>query len=243
MTDDDDDRVDPRYDPAFQRGFSGPVERLRGDERAFARPGTGAVPGAPAAMSGAAARPAPPEPRVVRPGSSSVPGPRRIMALPDIAGAAEGRRSHRLGAETAPAPLPEPAAEPAAEPAPAAPVEPARETPLLRNPWLLVLLLAGLAGTLIGLALLYTGYSSPPPPYYGDSDVPSPAWIQRQLLYYSCIPLLGCLPASLLLAVGVAALRWRGVVVRPRPEEPRDGAQLLEAEAQTPDAPKSRPRR
>ncbi|PPF17902.1 hypothetical protein [Rathayibacter sp. AY1A7] len=239
MTDDDDQRVDPRYDPAFQRGFSGPVERLRGDERAFARPGTGAAPGAPAATSGAAARPAPPESRVVRPGSSFAPGPRRIMALPDIAGAAEGRRSHRLGAETAPAPLP----EPAADPAPAAPAEPAREAPLLRNPWLLVLLLTGLAGTLIGLALLYTGYSSPPPPYYGDSDVPSPAWIQRQLLYYSCIPLLGCLPASLLLAVGVAALRWRGVVVRPRAEEPRESAQLLEAEAQTPDAPKSRPRR
>ncbi|PPH50195.1 hypothetical protein [Rathayibacter sp. AY1E2] len=232
---DDDERVDPRYDPAFQRGFSGPVERLRGDERAFARPGSGAAP----ATSGAAARPALPESRVVRPGSSSVPGPRRIMALPDIAGAAEGRRSHRLGAETAPAPLP----EPAADPAPAAPAEPVREAPLLRNPWLLVLLLAGLAGTLIGLALLYTGYSSPPPPYYGDSDVPSPAWIQRQLLYYSCIPLLGCLPASLLLAVGVAALRWRGVAVRPRAEEPRESAQLLEAEAQTPDAPKSRPRR
>ncbi|QHC71183.1 hypothetical protein [Rathayibacter sp. VKM Ac-2801] len=239
MTDDGDERVDPRYDPAFQRGFSGPVERLRGDERAFARPGTGAASGAPAAAPGAAARPTPPESRVVRPGSSSVPGPRRIMALPDIAGAAEGRRSHRLGAETAPAPLP----EPAAEPAPAAPAEPAREAPLLRNPWLFVLLLAGLAGTLIGLALLYTGYSSPPPPYYGDSDVPSPAWIQRQLLYYSCIPLLGCLPASLLLAVGVAALRWRGVAVRPRLEEPRESAQLLEAEAQTPDAPKSRPRR
>ena len=49
--------------------------------------------------------------------------------------------------------------------------------------------------------------------------------------------------ASLLLAVGVAARRWRGVAVRPRLEEPRESAQLLEAEPQTPDAPKSRPRR
>ncbi|PPI45435.1 hypothetical protein [Rathayibacter tritici] len=233
---DDGEQVDPRYDPAFQRGFSGGVDRLRGDERAFARPGTGAAtagspPGAAVAPDSASA-----PPRLVRPDSSAVP--RRILPLPDIAGAAAGRRSHRIGAETASVPLPEPE-----DPGQQAPAEPAREAPLLRNPWLLVLLLAGLAGSAIGLALLYTGYSSPPPPYYGDSDVPSPAWIQRQLLYYSCIPLLGCLPASLLLAVGVAALRWRGVVVRPRAEVSGEAAQLLEAGTHTPVAPKSRPSR
>ncbi|AZZ48001.1 hypothetical protein C5E02_01225 [Rathayibacter rathayi] len=235
---DDGEQVDPRYDPAFQRGFSGGVDRARGDERAFARPATGAATAGSAPGSAAARGSASAPPRLVRPDSSAVPGARRIMPLPDIAGAAEGRRSHRISAETAAAPLPEPVPAPGQQ----APAEPAREAPLLRNPWLLVLLLAGLAGSAIGLALLYLGYSSPPPPYYGDSDVPSPAWIQRQLLYYSCIPLLGCLPASLLLALGVAALRWRGVV-RSRVEAPAEAAQLLEAGSQAPDAPKSRPRR
>lgn len=152
---DDGEQVDPRYDPAFQRGFSGGVDRLRGDERAFARPGTGAAtagspPGAAVAPDSASA-----PPHLVRPDSSAVP--RRILPLPDIAGAAAGRRSHRIGAETASVPLPEPE-----DPGQQAPAEPAREAPLLRNPWLLVLLLAGLAGSAIGLALLYTGYSSPP---------------------------------------------------------------------------------
>ncbi|MCM6764024.1 hypothetical protein NB037_16540, partial [Rathayibacter sp. ZW T2_19] len=33
------EQVDPRYDPVFQRGFAGGVDRVRGDDRAFARPG------------------------------------------------------------------------------------------------------------------------------------------------------------------------------------------------------------
>lgn len=225
----DAERIDPRFDPAFQRGFSGGVGRLREDERAFARPGTGAAPAVP----------------------------------PSAAGSPEGTRSRWRRRSVERAPLVQepgdrtPAGQAPTEAPPAHTTTPElpREAPLLRNPWLLVLLLAGLAGTILGLALLWTGYSSPPPPYYGDSDVPSPAWIRRQLLYYSCIPLLGCLPAALLLAVGVAALRWTGASVRRRGEE---GPQLLDAQArlgeaqasepqtptpQTPDAPKRSPSR
>ncbi|QHC59809.1 hypothetical protein GSU72_15545 [Rathayibacter sp. VKM Ac-2760] len=189
------ERVDPRYDPAFQRGFAGGVDRVRGDERAFARPGT--------APEGIARRRAP--------------------ALADIATTADTRRSRRAEAAApaaAPARLPsdadaaataQPFADAPREEAPArrAEVAPEPSAPLLRNPWLLALLLAGLAGSVLGVALLYNGYSSPPASYYGDSDTPSPEWIQRQIVYYASIPLLGSLPFALLLAMGVAALRWR----------------------------------
>lgn len=187
------ERVDPRYDPAFQRGFAGGVDRVRGDDRAFARPGAGPRP--------TAARSAP---------------------LPRIAEVADSRRARREAAGPArpsedPVQLPSEARRPAqdAEPETPAPA-PEPDAPLLRNPWLLVLLLAGLAGTALGFAILSIGYSSPPAPYYGDSDTPSPEWIQRQILYYASIPLLGSLPFSLLIAIGVAALRWRG---RPTPRD------------------------
>ena len=200
------ERVDPRYDPAFQRGFAGGVDRVRGDERAFARPGT--------APEGIARR--------------------RPPALADIATSADSRRSRRAAETSAPrgpaAPLPSDAdavaaREPFADPDPAgatgrrveAAAEPA--APLWRNPWLLALLLAGLAGSVLGVALLYSGYSSPPASYYGDSDTPSPEWIQRQIPYYASIPLLGSLPFALLLAMGVAALRWRGRPAAPAPDD------------------------
>ncbi|KZX21050.1 hypothetical protein [Rathayibacter tanaceti] len=222
MTDDAEtgERIDPRYDPAFQRGFGGGVQRLRTDERAFARPGTGA-----AAPTGSAA-----------PGAPSAPARRAAPVPADQAGS---RRSRRIGEEPPLAPT-----EPQAS-SPDVPVSgaPAREAPLLRNPWLLVLLAAGLVGTVLGLVLLSAGYSSPPPPYYGDSDVPQPEWIQRQLLYYSCIPLLGCLPGSILIAIGVAALRWRGVPAPRSAGESPEQAALLVAEPQTPEAPKSSPSR
>lgn len=211
------ERVDPRYDPAFQRGFAGGVDRVRGDERVFARPGTVGGGGSPA---------------------------RRAAGLAEIATTADSRRARRAAVTPPDAPpvrLPseaddaepgweplEPASQEAQVPAVAA-AEP--DAPLLRNPWLLALLLAGLAGSAIGLALLYTGYSSPPASYYGDSDTPSPAWIQRQILYYASIPLLGCLPFSILLALGVAAFRWRR---RPQVEALED---------QTPEAPNSSPSR
>lgn len=199
--------VDPRYDAAFQRGFAGGVDRVRGDERAFARPGTG-------------------------PGRASP----TVVGLPQIAAVADTRRSRRVAApapETIrPVALPSgpetPWEAPVAEeprPAPAP-----RETPFLRNPWLLGLLLAGLVGSALGLLVLYTGYSSPPASYYGDSDTPSPAWIQRQILYYASIPLLGSLPFSLLLAIAVGALQWKGREAR-APED------------QTPEAPNSSPSR
>ncbi|SMH30552.1 hypothetical protein SAMN06295885_0441 [Rathayibacter oskolensis] len=239
-------RVDPRYDAAFQRGFAGGVDRVRGDERAFARPGTGPV------------RPESMRPESMR--ESSRRGP-SVAGLPQIAAVAETRRSRRAappelsGAGRAalgddarslaargsqPAALPtgpdtpwEPLADVAAdEPRPPAPA--AENAPLLRNPWLLALLLAGLAGSALGLFVLYTGYSSPPASYYGDSDTPSPAWIQRQILYYASIPLLGCLPGSMLLTIAVAALRWRG-----RPAPSSDPADV----DQTPDAPNSSPSR
>ncbi|AZZ56124.1 hypothetical protein [Rathayibacter iranicus] len=222
----DAERIDPRYDPAFQRGFSGDVERLRVDERAFARPGTGAA---------------------VSPSATGSPEGTRFQRSTRVPSVERAALLHEPGNGAPAAPTP---SEPPAEVPPGLADTPdvVREAPLLRNPWLLVLLFAGLAGTVLGLALLWTGYSSPPPPYYGDSDVPSPAWIQRQLLYYSCIPLLGCLPAALLLAVGVAALRWPGVPVQRRGEE---GPQLLDAQArivqtpkpQSPDAPNTRPSR
>lgn len=214
------ERVDPRYDPAFQRGFAGGVDRVRGDERAYARPGT--------AGAGAGVAPV-----------------RRAAGLAEIATTADGRRARRAAAtppDAPPARLPseaddvqqpwEPFADTPREEAPPRPVAVAEpDAPLLRNPWLLALLLAGLAGSAIGLALLYTGYSSPPASYYGDSDTPSPAWIQRQILYYASIPLLGCLPFSILLALGVAAFRWRR---RPVAELDED---------QTPEAPNSSPSR
>ncbi|MDY0913381.1 hypothetical protein [Rathayibacter festucae] len=196
------ERVDPRYDAAFQRGFAGGVDRVRGDERAFARPGT--------APEGIARR--------------------RPPALAEVATAADSRRSRRAAEVVAPAArsaLPSDAdfdATTAAEPpsreeALARRVEAAVEpsAPLWRNPWLLALLLAGLAGSVLGVALLYSGYSSPPASYYGDSDTPSPEWIQRQITYYASIPLLGSLPFALLLAMGVAALRWRA---RPAAQAP-----------------------
>ncbi|QHC67570.1 hypothetical protein GSU68_13995 [Rathayibacter sp. VKM Ac-2759] len=209
--------MDPRYDAAFQRGFAGGVDRVRGDERAFARPGTG--PSRPAAS---------------------------VAGLPQIAAVADTRRSRR---ESGPVRLPAsgdlPATLPSgpetpwepgvteAAPRPAAAAPAPREAPLLRNPWLLALLLAGLAGSALGLFVLYTGYSSPPASYYGDSDTPSPAWIQRQILYYASIPLLGCLPGSLLLAIAVGALKWRGRAV-PEDRVPED---------QIPEAPNSSPSR
>ncbi|NQX15293.1 hypothetical protein [Rathayibacter sp. VKM Ac-2857] len=210
------ERVDPRYDPAFQRGFAGGVDRVRGDERVFARPG--------AAPEGIARR--------------------RPPALAEVATAADSRRSRRAAEVVAPAGrsarLPSdadfdaaPVAEPssAREEAPARRVEAAVEpsAPLWRNPWLLALLLAGLAGSVLGVALLYSGYSSPPASYYGDSDTPSPEWIQRQITYYASIPLLGSLPFALLLAMGVAALRWRA---RPSKQAPSDDVET-EAEATT----------
>ncbi|MCM6764551.1 hypothetical protein NB037_19240, partial [Rathayibacter sp. ZW T2_19] len=121
----------------------------------------------------------------------------------------------RLPSETARVPAEAQPVESDVQPAPGAAAEP--DAPLLRNPWLLVLLLAGLAGTALGFSILTIGYSSPPAPYYGDSDTPSPEWIQRQILYYASIPLLGSLPFSLLVAIGVAALRWRRRP--PAPEE------------------------
>ena len=198
------ERVDPRYDPAFQRGFAGGVERVRGDERAYARPGS--------APEGIARR--------------------RPPALADIATTADSRRSRRAAEAVAPAAAPvrlpsdadaRPArdelADPSSEDAPARRAEAAAEisAPLLRNPWLLALLLAGLAGSVLGVVLLYSGYSSPPASYYGDTDTPSLEWIQRQITYYASIPLLGSLPFALLLAMGVAALRWRGRPAAPSP--------------------------
>ncbi|ROQ15856.1 hypothetical protein EDF54_0723 [Rathayibacter sp. PhB93] len=206
------ERVDPRYDAAFQRGFAGGVDRVRGDERAFARPGT--------APEGIARR--------------------RPPALADIATTADSRRSRRAAESGAPisaparlpsdaAPAREPFADPAPEEAAVRRVEVAVEpsAPLWRNPWLLALLLAGLAGSVLGVALLYSGYSSPPASYYGDSDTPSPEWIQRQITYYASIPLLGSLPFALLLAMGVAALRWRA---RPAKQAPSDDVET-ESEA------------
>ncbi|NRG40382.1 hypothetical protein HRK28_05560 [Rathayibacter sp. VKM Ac-2835] len=208
------ERVDPRYDAAFQRGFAGGVDRVRGDERAFARPGM--------APEGIARR--------------------RPPALAEVA--TDSRRSRRAAESPAPAgppvrlpsdadaaPIVQPFADAAREEAPARRVDAAVEpsAPLWRNPWLLALLLAGLAGSVLGVALLYSGYSSPPASYYGDSDTPSPEWIQRQITYYASIPLLGSLPFALLLAMGVAALRWRA---RPAKQAPSDDVET-EAEATT----------
>ncbi|MWV57449.1 hypothetical protein [Rathayibacter sp. VKM Ac-2754] len=209
--------MDPRYDAAFQRGFAGGVDRVRGDERAFARPGTGPTRTA-----------------------------QTVAGLPPIGAAARTRRELRA---TPPAPSRAPLRLPPADEQPALPTTPeapwessaedetrpgppeaSRRTSFLRNPWLLALLLAGLAGSALGLFVLYTGYSSPPASYYGDSDTPSPAWIQRQILYYASIPLLGCLPFSLLLAIAVGAVQWKGRAVRT-------------PDAQTPEAPNSSPSR
>ncbi|WP_230671935.1 hypothetical protein [Rathayibacter sp. Leaf248] len=189
------ERMDPRYDPAFQRGFAGGVDRVRGDDRAFARPGAGPRP------TGARSAPLP---RI-----AEVADSRR--ARREATGSARPEEAVRLPSEARP---PARDVEPEAPSAPVIASEP--DAPLLRNPWLLVLLLAGLAGTALGFAILSIGYSSPPAPYYGDSDTPSPEWIQRQILYYASISLLGSLPFSLLIAIGVAALRWRG---RPAPRE------------------------
>lgn len=188
------ERVDPRYDPAFQRGFAGGVDRVRGDERAFARPGTGPV-------GPTLARPD----QGVRRARRAAPPPQPVPTSPESAAPRlpSGEEAPR---ESAPEP---------AEKTSAASARPA-DAPLLRNPWLLALLLAGLAGSALGLVILYTGYSSPPASYYGDSDTPSPEWVQRQILYYAAIPLLGCLPFSLLLAIAVAAVCWPG---RSRPDD------------------------
>ena len=205
------ERVDPRYDPAFQRGFAGGVERVRGDERAYARPGT-------AGAATVRRAPAPLATDTRRSRRAATPAPAAAPA--------------RLPSEADDAPAWDPVDEPALQEAPSRVAEVAQaDAPLLRNPWLLALLLAGLAGSMIGLFLLYSGYSSPPASYYGDSDTPSPAWIQRQIVYYASIPLLGCLPFSILLALGVAAFRWRR-----RPAAEADGDQ-------TPDAPNSSPSR
>lgn len=246
---DDAEHVDPRYDPAFQRGFAGGVDRLRGDERAYARPG-GTTPGA--ATAGAAPAGAAPARRASSsPVASALTGPRRPG--PSVPSAPAEAVPLRLpsGGDAAAEPFPEPEEPPRA--VDAAP----REAPLLRNPWLIALLLAGLAGSALGLVALYAGYSSPPASYYGDSDTPSPAWIQRQILYYASIPLLGCLPFSLLLALAIAALRWRGSPRRvddAAPEGAVEARAIPEARAttearrapeapQTPEAPKSRPSR
>ncbi|MBF4461544.1 MULTISPECIES: hypothetical protein [unclassified Rathayibacter] len=232
------ERLDPRFDPAFQRGFGGGVERVRADDRPFARPGTRPEESASGAFA----------PRARRAGP----------ALPEIAAAADSRREHRERRETAAGRLPAPASDEPSGQSQSPAVSP-REAPLLRNPWLLVLLLAGLAGSVVGAAMVYAGYAAPSAPYYGDSDTPSPEYIQRQLVYYASIPLLGCLPFSVLIALGVAALRWRGRPVRPalEPDAPRvasdeDGEESRPrhapfgsgpGSAQTPEAPNSSPSR
>lgn len=180
---------DPRYDPAFQRGFAGGVDRLRGDDRAFARPQSDRAdaPGA-TAPSRRSLRP-PRTPPVSAPPAETRP------ELPD-AGATEE----------------EPAAAPVRAEEPLA--------PLRTNPWFWALLAAGFVGSLIGVGML-AGAVSAPPTSYGNGSTPETAWVLRQLVYYASVPLMGCLPVALLLALALAAQRWR----RPaRPLESTDEA-------------------
>jgi hypothetical protein len=89
---DDPNRIDPRYDPAFQRGFSGEIRTTRRGESALRRTAVVSsapdrLPAAPVPSAGAAAsqppvEAVPAEPAAAEPAAPEPIGPREPAAVP-----------------------------------------------------------------------------------------------------------------------------------------------------------------
>ncbi|NQX11821.1 hypothetical protein HQQ80_09315 [Microbacteriaceae bacterium VKM Ac-2855] len=192
--------MDPRFDPAYQRGFAGGTESLTDDERAFARPDSAA-----------------PDSRRARRAAPSTPELRRAVAEDEV----RFERARALPIATPPQPaslvqtplLPAEVAAP-----PAAAIVSADAPPLRSNPWFFGLLGAGLLGTVVGFVALYWALATPLSAFAG-SDTSTNAYVLHQMVFYLAVPLLGCLPTALLIALALFAARWRGRIPPPPLEE------------------------
>lgn len=205
--------VDPRFDPAFQRGFRGDVDvpdrSVTRRARRIAEPLR--------TEAGTAARDVFGREAIDR----EVPGrevqgrevPRREVAGREVPGRdALGRDASGREAFGRDAPaLDRPAPDPTEDPAPAA-LRP--EAPPLRgNPFFIAMLALGAAGSVLGYVALYWALATP----MAGTDTSMNSYVLHQMVFYVSVPLLAALPTAALIALGLAAARWRG-----RPSAPDD---------------------
>jgi hypothetical protein len=192
--------VDPRFDPAFQRGFEGRVDARPEQQNVFARPDEPRRARRAAPVVGDAATieralgavvPAPVPPRVVEPRVVEARVPERRAEDPRILESREPQAVEDEPGQEAPEPVP------------------GALVPLRSNPWFLGMLGLGAALSIAGYALLYWALATPLASFTGSADSTN-AYVLHQMAFYISVPLLAGLPIAALLALALLAARWRG---------------------------------